>query len=90
MKKVVIVIITIVAIGLLSFGGYKFYQYYRIKTAKIEVKLKPELTMEFRDKKKVSDFIESINGKIINDYEIDSTKVGKQKIKFDFVNDDIS
>ena len=88
MKKLIIALIILVILALLSFGGYKYYKYYQIKNAKIEVKLKDDLTIEFRDKKKVSDFIESINGKIVKDYEIDSTKVGKQKIKFDFVNDD--
>lgn len=65
-----------------------FYNYCRIKNAKIEVILIDNLTLEFNDKKKVSDFIKSINGKIIDDYIIDSTTLGKKEINFDFINND--
>jgi len=64
------------------------YNYLKVKYAKIEVALKEERSIEFNDKKKVSDFIININGKIINDYIIDSTKLGPQDIKFDFINDE--
>ena len=90
-KKIKIFIILILAISLivgLSFGGYKLYWYIRIKNAKIEVVLKDNLRLNFTDKAKVSDFIESINGKISDDYIIDSTVIGKKKIDFKFVNDD--
>ena len=87
-KKIIIMVIVLLIISLLSFLGYKGYKYYKVKTAKIEVKLKKDLTINFRDTKKISDFIDSINGKIINDKKIDSTKVGKQKIEFEFINDD--
>ena len=87
-KKILIILIVIISLILLSFLGYKYYGYYKVKHAKIEVKLKKDLTVNFRETKKVSDYIESINGKIINDYEIDSTKIGKQKIEFKFINND--
>ena len=61
---------------------------YYTKNSKINIKLKDNLEMEVYDKKKVSSFIESINGKIINDYQIDSTKLGKKKVTFQFINDD--
>lgn len=62
--------------------------YLRVKYAKIEVHLVDELTIEFAEKKKVSDFITSINGTILNDYEIDSTTLGKKQISFNFKNED--
>ncbi len=62
--------------------------YIRVKNAKIEVNLIDDLTLEFNDSKKVSDFIKDINGKIINNYEIDSKTLGEKKIKFYFINDD--
>lgn len=81
----------LLGIVLALFSGYilfQGYRWYRVKTAKIEVTLKKDRTYEFATKKKVSDYIESINGKIKNDYVIPSTKLGKRNVKFDFVNDD--
>lgn len=63
-------------------------QYLRVKFAKIEVVLASDLTIEFTDKKRVSDFITSINGTITNDYIIDSTSLGTKEVKVDFKNDD--
>ncbi len=58
------------------------------KKNQITIKLKDNLAMEVYDKKKVSSFIEEIDGKIINDYQIDSTKLGKKKITFQYINND--
>ena len=83
-KYIIIILISIIFIILVS----NLYNMYRISHAKINVVLKKDLKLEFRDTKKVSDFIESINGKIINDYTIDSTKVGRKEVKFKFINDE--
>ena len=88
MKKKILIPVIILESILLIFGGIKLYSYLRIKYAKVEVELVPDLTLEFNDKKKVSDYIESINGKIVNDYTIDSSKLGKKTIDFKFINDD--
>lgn len=87
-KKIILIILGIIITILLVLGAIKLYQYIRIKTAKIEVILPEDLTLEFNDKKKVSDYIVSINGKIIDNYEIDSTKLGKKDVEFEFINDD--
>ena len=84
LKKIFVLLILII---ILIFG-YKFYNYLKIKNAKIEVTLKDNLDLVFMEDKKVSDYIESINGKIVNDYVIDSTKIGKKKVSFSFINDD--
>lgn len=86
-KKILLPIILLVSI-LLIFLGFKLYSYLRIKYAKVEVELVKNMTLEFNEKKKVSDYIKSINGKIINDYIIDSSKLGNKKVCFKFVNDD--
>lgn len=86
--KVSIILITIILFVLLIFVLISFIKFIRIKTAKIEVNLNDNLTMNFLEEKKISDFIDSINGKIVNDKLINSTKIGKQKISFEFVNDD--
>ena len=88
MKKVFLgLFITIITI-IFIIGGIYIYNYLRVKYAKIEVKLKDDLTVNFLEEKYVSEFIDSINGKIENDYIIDSKKVGKKHIKFHFINDD--
>ena len=83
-KKIIIILIAV----LLSFSIYKIYSYIRIKTAKIEIVLVDDLKLEFSEKKRVSDFIKSINGKIIDDYIIDSSELGKKNIDFEFINND--
>ena len=85
MKKYVIMGISLIVVIICSIW---IYQYFRIKNAKIEVVLEDNLNVEFLDKVKVSDFIKSINGKIIDDYIIDTTEIGKQKISFKFINDE--
>ena len=59
-KIIIIVILTIILLFLLIGLIYII----RIKTAKIEVELVPDLKVEFNDSKKISDFITSINGTI--------------------------
>ena len=89
MKKKLFRIILIVMVAFIGvFGGYQLYQYIRVLTAKIEVTTVSNLTLEYASKVKVSELISSINGEITDDYEIDTSKLGKQEIKFDFVNDD--
>lgn len=69
-------------------GTIYLVQYIRVKTAKIEVTLVEDLTINFAESKKVSDFITSINGEIIDDYTIDTTTLGTKNITFKFINDD--
>lgn len=83
-KKIKIGILVVLSILLVFF----LIWFIRIKTAKIEVVLTPSLKLEFNDKKHVSDYITSINGKIIDDYIIDSKTLGTKEIKFKFINDD--
>lgn len=87
-KKVAYRILLGITAILIVFGIFKLYQYIRVKTAKIEVTLIDDLTVEFNDDKKVSDFIQQINGKIVDDYTIDTTTLGQKEIPFEFVNDD--
>ena len=85
-KKLILIaglIVLIIAIIL----TVKLYSYLRVKYAKKEVKFY-DLEVEVYAKVKVKDFIKSINGKIINNYEIDTTKLGKKEVEFTFINDD--
>lgn len=83
-KKIIIGVIVVIIV----ISAYFFYQYLRVKYAKIEVKLVEDLTLEFNEKRKVSSYIDSINGTILEDYIIDSTELGTKEITFEFINDD--
>ena len=82
-----IIIISLIAVLLLIFS-IELYAYIRVKTAKIEVKLVSNLKIEFNEEVKISDLISSINGEILSNKAIDTTKLGKQTISFKFKNDD--
>ncbi len=86
-RKILYIILIVVGVILFILGGLFLYRYIQIKNAKVEVTLKGDLTLEFNDKKKVSDYIEKINGEILNDYEIKSTQLGTKKVTFSFIND---
>lgn len=84
-KKIMILIMSTI---ITTFLIYLSLYVYKIKTATIKVILKNNLTLEFNDNKKVSNYIKYINGKIIDDYKINSNKLGKQEIKFRYINND--
>lgn len=89
MKKRILIVISILVFSVIFiFLGIKLYSYLKVKYAKIEVELSNNLNLEFTSIKKVSDFIESINGKIVDDYTIDSSKLGEKEVKFTYINDD--
>ncbi len=92
MKKVKIIIIIIVSLLIvfcLAFGIKKYLDYLKIKNAVIEITYNDDLTIEFNAKDvKVSSFIKSINGNILNDYEISTLKLGPKEIKYEYINDD--
>lgn len=86
LKKKIWVVIGVILVILLGFG-FSLY-YFRVQNPKIEIVLKEDLTALFTEEKKVSDYIESINGSIVDDYIIDTTKIGEQQVTFDFINDE--
>lgn len=84
-KKKFLLIGTILILAIVLFYMISFL---RVKLAKIEVTLVNDLTASFAENKKVSDFITSINGKITNDFKIDTTTLGTKEVSFDFINND--
>lgn len=60
----------------------------KIKNAVVEITYKDDLTTEWNKDVKVSDFITSINGKIVDDYQIKTLEIGKKDIKYEYINDD--
>lgn len=87
-KKLILIICIVVGIILLSVGGFLLYKYIEIKNAVVKVVLKDNLEADFADTLRVSSFIESINGKIVNDYYLNTDSLGKKKIDFEYINDD--
>ncbi len=85
---VIIILLTILIIIGLIYGIKKLYYNYQVKHAVIIVELKDNLTAEFLSDIKVSDYIININGTIINDYKIDTKKLGPKKVKFEYINED--
>ncbi len=87
MKKIIIPIIIIMLIILLgiTFWVYKEHQ-ENIRLDRESVTLKENLEVEFGKKAKVSDFIQNLNGSLVNDYEIDTEKLGYIDVSFDYIN----
>lgn len=85
-NKKIIISSLIVIIGILLIAV--MYHYYRIFTAKIIVVIRKDKKVEVYEKVYLSDLIKSINGKIENDFLIDTTRTGKKDIEFSFINDD--
>lgn len=87
-KKIIIIISIIIGIILLTILGINIYNKWRIANAKILVELEDNLQVEVFQDAKISDFIKSINGKIIDDATINTTKTGTKAINFNYINDD--
>ena len=87
-KKTILIVSIILGVILLSIGGFLLYKYIQVKNAVIKVELKDNLDADFADTLRVSSFIENINGKIVDDYYLDTDSLGKKKVNFQYVNDD--
>lgn len=88
MKKVLnqkkIIIITIIAV-LIAAGIVINIIKDRIED-KNAIKFSDNLNVEFDSDAKVSNFIDLINGKIIEDTEIDTTSLGEKIVEFKYKN----
>lgn len=87
-KKIIIIICVILGVIILSIGGYFLYKYIEVKNAVVVVELKDNLDADFADTLRVSSFIKKINGKLVDDYYLDTDSLGKKKVNFQFINDD--
>lgn len=84
-KFAIITIVVIVVSGFL--GGWLIYDI--IDTRKVDaaaITLSNNLTVEFGQTAKASDFIANLNGEYISDPEIDTTVLGPQEVEFEFYN----
>lgn len=90
MKKILPIIIVLIIIIIIAVIGLCIWAYFEEQENKRidaeAVTLKEDLTIEFGEKAKVSDFIENLNGTMLNDYDIDTEKLGDIAVSFDFIN----
>ncbi len=84
MKKNMLIIGITIFLGIFFLLGYKSYKYYQMKTEKKIVKLKVEEVEVFTDIT-LKDLIKNINGKLIENKKIDTTKIGKKSIDFEYI-----
>lgn len=87
-KKIMTTLIILVLVTILFWGIIKGIEFLRVKFAKIEVTLVEDLTLPFTEEKHISDYIVSMNGRLIEDEIIDSTSIGEKEIMFHFINED--
>ena len=92
MKKVIIILIILSLLAVGGIYGYKKYMAYleeeRIKNAIIKIDFIDPLEVEFNKEIKLSDLITSINGELIDDFKIDTSKVGEKVINFKYINEE--
>ncbi len=88
MKKTVKIIILLILISLLIALGIYLYNDYRIKHAKIKVETVDNLDIEVYSDVKLKSLIKNINGKLIKNKKINTTKLGKQEITFKYINEE--
>lgn len=87
-KLIVVVPIVIIIITILTILSVKLYNNWRIANAEIIVELQETLEVEVFSQAKLSDFLKSINGELIEDFEINTTTIGEKPVNFKFINDD--
>ena len=86
MKKYIIIITTIILIITLSIFGYNFYKKYQVEHAVKIVKLSTDKVNLFEEVH-LKDLISDINGTLIEDKTIDTTKTGEIEISFEYITD---
>ena len=91
MKKIIFLVI-IVILGIGGYFGYKKYEKWReeerIRNAFVKIEYISPLEVEFNKDVKLSDLIVSINGKILDDFTIDTSVVGKKELSFKYINEE--
>lgn len=85
--KRIIIIIAIVLVIALGLGIWIYIDIQENKRIDAEaVTLKEDMTVEFGKKVKVSDFIEKLNGSMLEDYEINTESLGDVQVSFEYIN----
>jgi len=83
-KIIISIIVTVMLVVLISI----IYKDYRIRHAKVLIALRTNLNIEVYDQVKLKDLIISINGKLLKNPSINTSKLGKQTIEFEYINEE--
>lgn len=86
MKKYIIIITTIILAIIISIFGYITYKKYQVEHAEKIVKLSTNKVNLFEEIH-LKDIISDINGNLIEDQIIDTTKTGEIEINFEYITD---
>ena len=87
MKKRILTIIILIIIITITIGICLYLNIKENKRIDAEaVTLSEDLTIEFGKKAKISDFIQNLNGTLLNDYEINTEYLGEKDFTFEFLN----
>ena len=86
MKKRVIIVVVIITVILLIILGMKIYKQYKVDHAIKIVELKTK-EIEVFSQIRLKDLIKTINGKLISNPQINTTKIGEQEITFNYITD---
>lgn len=90
MKLKLPIIIALVILVIAIILGISIWIYLDIKeNERIDreaVTLKEDLTVEYGKEVKVSDFIANLNGSFVNDYTINTEKLGEIEVNFEYIN----
>lgn len=87
MSNKIKIVITITVLAIISIVGICIYTYLDNKRIDAEaITLKKDLSIEFGEEAKVSDFLENLNGTLVKDNAVNTEKVGKVKVSFEYIN----
>ncbi|MCI8620384.1 MAG: hypothetical protein HFJ50_00655 [Clostridia bacterium] len=87
MKKIIIIILILILIIGGCIGVWLYHEKKENERLDREsVTIKEEPTAQFGKKVKVSDFLVNLNGILVEDYEIDTERVGTYDISFEYIN----
>ena len=86
MNKKIIITFSSILVLLMALGVIHCYKEYRVEHAEKIVKLRTD-EVEVFEQVKLKDLIQNINGKILKNKKIDTTKIGIQEITFEYITD---
>ncbi len=86
-KPIIVVVVVIALIAAVIATIFLIHDHLENQRLDAEsVVLKENLTIEFGQSAKVSDFLANLNGSIIEDKPIDTEQLGQQEITFEYIN----
>ena len=92
MKKIIVIIILTIVFIISGIFGYKEYTKWReeerIRNAIVKIEYINPLEIEFNKSYKLSDLIRNINGTLIDDFIINTEKVGNLELNYKYINEE--